>query len=342
MNFLSSLTSKFSLSIIFCMFLFLMAFQSKTASAAPIVNSPTPGSTLTQTTQTFNWSANGTTGIVQWWLWVGNTGTGSTNIYTGSQGTNTTATLSGLPNNGGTINFRLWYRITNWQFIDMTYTACNGCTPTVTTVEMVSPVNGSTLVQPSQLFTWQATIGSPSQYWMYVGTTGVGSTNIFAGSQGLNTQTIISGLPTNGSTIYVRLWYLDGSWKFEDYTYISCTACTLSPVITIQKESVILSDPLNSTNPKHIPDAIVEYTITVTNSGFGTVDPNTIVINDTIPSDTVYETGTLQFLPNTSGLTSATLNVSGGNIQVSPQGTFAATSTSGNPMFQVRFQVKIE
>ena len=34
----------------------------------------------------------------------------------------------------------------------------------------------------------------------------------------------VSGLPTNGSTIYVRLWSLIGStWQFTDYTYTAVT-----------------------------------------------------------------------------------------------------------------------
>lgn len=58
------------------------------------------------------------------------------------------------------------------------------------------------------------------------------------------------------------------------------------PALTILKTSAVLSDPVNGgTNPKRIPDAVVRYDITVTNSGPGAVDAGTLVITDTIPVD---------------------------------------------------------
>ncbi|MEX0409849.1 hypothetical protein ABGN05_30030, partial [Aquibium sp. LZ166] len=57
------------------------------------------------------------------------------------------------------------------------------------------------------------------QYWLYVGSTGVGSYNIYQASQGTSTSKTVSGLPSSG-TIYVRLWsYISGSWQWNDYTY---------------------------------------------------------------------------------------------------------------------------
>src|SRR5207245_9106858 len=53
---------------------------------------------------------------------------------------------------------------------------------------------------------------------LYVGTTGVGSSNLLAESEGVNTSRTLSGLP--GPTIYVRLWsYCSGNWTFNDYSY---------------------------------------------------------------------------------------------------------------------------
>ena len=37
---------------------------------------------------------------------------------------------------------------------------------------------------------------------------------------GLVTSQAVSGLPANGSTIYVRLWtLLAGVWQYNDYSY---------------------------------------------------------------------------------------------------------------------------
>jgi uncharacterized repeat protein (TIGR01451 family) len=55
--------------------------------------------------------------------------------------------------------------------------------------------------------------------------------------------------------------------------------------LTITKTSALISDPVNgTTNPKMIPGAIVDYTITVTNAGTGPVDANTITIIDPVPT----------------------------------------------------------
>ncbi|MGK0273468.1 MAG: putative repeat protein (TIGR01451 family) [Cocleimonas sp.] len=62
---------------------------------------------------------------------------------------------------------------------------------------------------------------------------------------------------------------------------------TYVPILEVSKQSETLSDPVNSTtNPKSIPGAIVEYEITVTNTGQGEADAGTFVLNDVIPSNT--------------------------------------------------------
>ena len=43
---------------------------------------------------------------------------------------------------------------------------------------------------------------------------------IVPGTQCFTTSATISGLPTNGSLLYVRLWSLmSGTWRSNDYTY---------------------------------------------------------------------------------------------------------------------------
>lgn len=58
-------------------------------------------------------------------------------------------------------------------------------------------------------------------------------------------------------------------------------------ISNLTKESAVISDPLNgTTNPKAIPGAIVEYTITLTNTG--TADATNVVVTDLIPANTTY------------------------------------------------------
>ena len=43
-----------------------------------------------------------------------------------------------------------------------------------------------------------------------------------SGALGTSTSTTVSGLPTDGSIVYVRLWYYTGgSWEKEDFQYIA-------------------------------------------------------------------------------------------------------------------------
>jgi uncharacterized repeat protein (TIGR01451 family) len=63
----------------------------------------------------------------------------------------------------------------------------------------------------------------------------------------------------------------------------SVTLATIN--LTVTKTSLLISDPVNGTaNPKMIPGAIVEYSITVSNAGTSPIDANTIVIRDPFPT----------------------------------------------------------
>jgi uncharacterized repeat protein (TIGR01451 family) len=65
--------------------------------------------------------------------------------------------------------------------------------------------------------------------------------------------------------------------------------------VSVVKAQAIISDPINGvTNPKHIPGAIVEYTVTVTNAAASAVAATTISVTDVLP-------GNVTFQPNTYG-----------------------------------------
>ena len=58
-----------------------------------------------------------------------------------------------------------------------------------------------------------------------------------------------------------------------------------SPALNVSKSSFTAYDPVNMTTAaKSIPNSIVEYTVEVTNSGFGYVDENSVIITDVLPS----------------------------------------------------------
>ena len=90
-------------------------------------------------------------------------------------------------------------------------------------VSSITPSDGSTLTGASQTFAWTGT--GVLEYWLYVGTS-VGAKDIYnSGSLGTATSTPVTGLPTDGSTVYVRLWHREaGGWLSTYFTYTAFTA----------------------------------------------------------------------------------------------------------------------
>src|SRR3989442_396497 len=197
--------------------------RGATAQTAALMTGTTSGSILAGAKVSFGWSAG--TGATEYWLEVGTTGVGSNNLYSQSQGLSLSGTVNGLPIDGSTVYVRLWTRLSGtWQLNDYTYRAATSQNKATLT----SPPPGSTLAGATVSFGWSAGTGA-TEYWLEVGTTGVGSTNLYSQSQGLNLSGTVSGLPTNGSAVYVRLWTrLGGTWQFNDYAYTAATTATLT------------------------------------------------------------------------------------------------------------------
>jgi hypothetical protein len=154
-----------------------------------------------------------------------------------------------------------------------------------------------------------------------------------------------------------------------------------SPSLVFLKTVTVLNDPTNGiTNPKNIPGAEVLYTLRVTNTGNGTVDLDTTVINDPISLNTDLfvgdlsgaSSGPIQFVQGTptsalswtyAGLTSLTDDVGFYSdsactilmpttptapfdaavrcIRLNPKGIMAGTG-GGNPFFELRFKVRVK
>jgi hypothetical protein len=209
-----------------------------TAENLARLTSPTNGAAFATQSVTFNWSA--ATGATQYFLWVGSS-VGANDLASQDRGTNLSAVVAGLPADGRTLFVRLWSLMGTWQSNDYTYTAA-------TAAAMTSPANGATLTSASQTFTWGAASGA-TQYYVWLGSTGAGSNNLGVFDRGTNLNATLGGLPTNGSTIYVRLWSLvNGVWLSRDYTYTA------------------LAGPAQITSPAN-GSALTNSTITFTWSG---------------------------------------------------------------------------
>jgi len=83
---------------------------------------------------------------------------------------------------------------------------------------IISPTPGSTLPGSSATFTRDDGVGV-TDYSIQVGTS-LGSGNLLHIYAGMPSSVTLTNLPTNGSTIYVRLWsYVNGGWFYNDYQY---------------------------------------------------------------------------------------------------------------------------
>jgi uncharacterized repeat protein (TIGR01451 family) len=145
------------------------------------------------------------------------------------------------------------------------------------------------------------------------------------------------------------------------------------PSLTVVKTSTVESDPINlATNPKRIPNAVVRYDITVTNSGPGTIDAGTLALTDPIPANSsmyvstssgnpvVFSNGTTPSGLTFTYATSVSYSSTGASgpwtytpvpdangfdaavraVRIAPSGVMSAAG-SGNPSFTIQFRVRV-
>ena len=202
------------------------------------IYSPTPSSVLPTSSATFTWDAG--TKVTSYQLWVSATHAGWGDLFDSKPTTSTSATVSGLPTNGTTVYVRLWSMINGaWQFNDYTYVGGVAVTPTKASIS--SPAAGSVLPSSSMTFTW--TPGSlVTSYQLWVSPNHVGWNNLYNSTPTNATSALVTGLPVNGSTVYVRLWSLiKGAWQYTDYTYTAQTITPVKAALTLPTTGTLLS-----------------------------------------------------------------------------------------------------
>ena len=202
------------------------AFNS--GSSKGVITTPTPGSTLSGSSVLFSWTPG--TQSTAYWIDAGSTLGGNQYFQSGNLGNVTSATVNGLPSDGSTVYITLWSLVGgNWLNNQYTYTAysASGATGQITT-----PTPGSTLTGSTVVFNWTAGTGS-SAYWLDAGSVPGGNQYYQSGNLGNVTTTTVTGLPTDGSTVYVTLYSLvGGNWIANSYTY---TAFTLTGALGVMQ-----------------------------------------------------------------------------------------------------------
>jgi hypothetical protein len=218
------------------------AFTAVVTFAPAVMTSPANASTLTGSSTTFNWTTG--TGVSQYWIYVSNTGAGGNELANLDKGAATSHAMTGLPTNGSTVYVRLWSKNAAngaWVFNDYTYTAFTAAI-TFLPAAMSSPVNGSTLPGSSTTFQWTLGIGV-SQYWIYVSNTGAGGNELANLDKGAGTSHAMTGLPVNGSALYVRLWSKNaatGAWVYNDYTYVAAGTTFIAAAMTSPANGAVI------------------------------------------------------------------------------------------------------
>ena len=188
---------------------------------------------------------------------------------------------------------------------------------------MTSPTPGSTLSGTSATFTWTATTGA-TDYVIYVGTTGVGSDNIYASASAITaTSQAVTGLPTSG-TIYVRVWsQVGGFWTSVDFTYTGGTAGSRTVSVT-PPSLTFASTAVGSTTAAQMVTVKNTGTtaVTLTSETLTGANPGSFVISAKTCTASLAAgascTVSVEFKPAATGALSASLSIAD-NATGSPQ-----------------------
>ncbi len=184
--------------------------------------------------------------------------------------------------------------------------------------------------------------------------------------------------PGRHSNFQVRFRQTGGSGAPWDYWHIDdvCFELSTIPVLSMTKLSQVQWDPINlTTNPKSIPGATVQYTLTVENQGIGAADSGSVAVVDVIAPNTSLFVDTssgdpVVFIdgPTPSGLSysypaDVTFSSQPGGgapftyvptpdadgfdpaitgVRINPGGSFAASSLGNNPSFRILLRVRVE
>jgi hypothetical protein len=181
-------------------------------AAAPYVKaaltSPTPGTVLGSSAG-FTWSAG--TGVTNYALWLGTT-PGGYDLYNSGHTTALSSGAVALPGNDAPIYATL-YSYVGGEWLYSTYTFIEAGP-----AKMLSPVPGGTLGF-NATFSWTPGTGGTMSS-LALGTSGVGSSNLYNSGAVAGNSATVTGLPTNSGTLYARLGSYNGSgWTYIDYLY---------------------------------------------------------------------------------------------------------------------------
>jgi hypothetical protein len=180
-----------------------------------VLTSPAPGSTFTGNSPPLGWTAGSAASA--YWVDVGSTAGAHDYYSSGNLGNVLTTTVHNLPTNGSAVYVTLYSLVGgSWISQGYIYTAYNLA---ASAGALTTPPPGSTLAGSSVTFGWTRGTGATA-YWIDIGATSGGHNYYSSGNLGNVASTTASGLPTDGSPVYVTLYSLiGGQWASFTYNY---------------------------------------------------------------------------------------------------------------------------
>jgi hypothetical protein len=188
--------------------------NSPAASAAYTINPVVPAPTFSPAAGTYTTAQSvtihdTTLGTTIYYTTNGTTPTTSSTKYTGPITVDSPETLKAIAVETGDSN------------------AVGTATYTIASA-ILGPSPGTSFTGISTTFTW-TTVSGATGYILSLGTTGVGSYNLYYSGSVTAHSASVSNLPNNGETIYARLTTnFNGTWVHADYTYKAGTLATLT------------------------------------------------------------------------------------------------------------------
>jgi len=108
--------------------------------------------------------------------------------------------------------------------------------------ELTSPIPNSTLTSNVVDFSWDGNGSDVNTYWLYVGSVPGAYNYHNSGNLGVSSSTVVSGLPTNGTQIFIRFWFkINGeNWRYQDYS-VNTLLDSTSPTLTSHSPGEIIN-----------------------------------------------------------------------------------------------------
>lgn len=142
---------------------------------------------------------------------------------------------------------------------------------------MISPAPGS-ILGSSTTFTWTAAAGA-TKYTLYLGTQGVGSSDLYASAAAKATSVVVSGLPQQGVTVYARLSsFRKGVWQYADYTYIEASLAPSLSSLSCSSNSITGASNDACTITLSAAANTGGFTVGLTSSNAAVVVPASVIV----------------------------------------------------------------